>query len=129
MSRGSRGSCFSALFAIATAVISGGIDVVSAIHQKKENERNRAEAKSLANIVRQDVLKKQNDMNQLTANSLDLNQRKLNFDNTLANMSIANKEDQKQTLIGTTNQNITNSNADRLLDPISGRLVSNKRFI
>lgn len=120
---------FSALFAIATAVISGGIAAGSAIHQKKENERNRAEDKSLANIVRQDVLKKQNDMNQLTANSLDLNQRKLNFDNTLANMSIANKEDQKQTLIGTTNQNITNSNADRLLDPISGRLVSNKRFI
>ena len=115
-----------AIVAIATAVASAGTGIAKGVLSKRENERAREEAKRLAELQRQDELKYQSQVNDLTKKGLDMNQSKIDFGRSMLNSDMREKEKQREYDINKMNQDVLEQTSDKNLDPLK---LNRRRFI
>lgn len=93
-----------ALFTIGTALAQGGM-------QMYDNNKNREEARRLADIARNDTLKQQRINNDFTRKQQNLNQQQLDFSRSLSTLDMREKDRQKSFLEGTTQTDFMKSRA------------------
>lgn len=103
------------IFSIISGLIAIGSAIAAGTMNNVENKKNRTRALGLANITRQDTLKRNARNNKLADQQLGLNQDKINLNRTIADMTITEKEKEKDYTVGTVNQSFQKQGANRLL--------------
>jgi hypothetical protein len=84
--------------------------------QSNEMDKQRSEAKNLADIQRQDTLKEQNRNNQLATNKSNMNKENLDFSKNMLNEQVKDQDTSKNYFLNQSQQNDIGNTSKNLFD-------------